>query len=346
MRAMLVSSFHISSTRDVWDKAIVGLRANGVEVVPFDMMGRFALYSFLEDKMKRSKRELPRDWSAAMLSYEVLLGAAVFHDCDWIVITSPQHLPQQIPLMMRKVGLKTAALFTECPYEDTIHTPLTASAFDAAFVSDLHSVGLFRSFCPVVEYLPHSYDPAIHHPPSDEGARDENIVFVGTGYESRVKFMRDVEWPVRLDLYGWWPKEWLRYDAKLRKSLRSTATTSRDETAKIYRASAASFSIHREGRYIGVSESIMDGEAYSLGPRNWELAACRTFQLSDFRPELADVFGDTVPMFETPQELGGLMKRAFAEPSWRREMAHRQWEKAQPYSCDRVMKTVADVLAA
>lgn len=345
MRVMVVSSFHISSTRDVWDKAIVGLRANGVDVVPFDMMGRFALYSFMEDKMKRSKRELPRDWNAATLSYEILLGAAIFHDCEWVLITSPQHMPTPIPMMMRKVGIKTAALFTECPYEDTIHTPVTAAAFDVALVNDKHSVGLFQSFCPVVEYLPHCYDPAIHYMGA-EAEREENIAFVGTGYQSRVKFLREVEWPARLDLYGWWPKEWLRYDAALRKSLRSSKTTTRDETAEIYRKSAASFSIHREARYIGNDESIMEGEAYSLGPRNWELAATGCFQVSDHRQELVDVFGDSVPLYQTAREMGDLLKRAFDEPEWRKEMAQRQWEKAQPYSSTNVMKTVAQVLAA
>lgn len=341
---MVVSSFHISSTRDVWLKACSGLQANGVTVVPFDLMRRLSLYSFLRDKVELSKKmELPRDWDPTTLSYEVILGAAVYHDVEWVIVTSPQYFPIDIARMLRKIGIKTAALWTECPYEDTIHTPITASAFDASFVNDKNSVMLFESFCERVEYVPHSYDPALHYPGEE---RDENIVFIGTGYQSRVQFMRKVEWPVRLDLYGWWPKEWLRYDAKLRDNLRSKHPTKPEETADLYRKSAASFSMHREMRYAGTDEAIMDGEAYSLGPRNWELAACRTFQISDFRQELIDVFGDTVPLYETPQEMGQLFKRAFDDPSWRTEMAYKQWEKALPYSSVNVMKPVAQLLAA
>jgi spore maturation protein CgeB len=90
----------------------------------------------------------------------------------------------------------------------------------------------------------------------------------------------------------------------------------------------------------------MEGEAYSLGPRNWELAASRCFQVSDYRPELVDAFGDTVPIYETPREMSAQLKRAFDDPSWRRDMAYAQWERAQPYSCHRTMSVVADVLKA
>jgi hypothetical protein len=343
-------------------KMMRGLTSNGVDVVPFDLSGRFGLFSFLHDKVTASKKKLPQDWVPTTMAYEGLLGAALYHECDWVIITSPQFMPVEIPQLMRKAGLKTAAMMTECPYEDTIHTPLVAAAFDAVFVNDLYSRGLFASFCPFVEYVPHSFDPAIQYPSDEE--RDNNIVFIGTGYKARITFMKQVQWPVMLDLYGWWPKEWLRYDAELRKHLRrSTASpgvkgnektslgrtltnvTDAEETADIYRRAGASFSIHRSARYVGTGDVIMDGEAYSLGPRNWELAACRTFQISDARPELTDVFGDSVPIFETPYEFTALMKKAFADPAWRDALAYQQWEKAQPYSCHNTMKTVAQVLA-
>jgi spore maturation protein CgeB len=346
MRVLVPSSFHVSSTRDAWLKICKGLAAQGIDVKPFDLMPRVQLFSFLEEKCKRSKREMPAGWTPTTMAYEAITGAALFHDCDWVLIVSPQYLPSEIPDMLRKVGIKTAAYFTECPYEDTLHAPITASHFTVNFVSDLYSVGLFKSFAERVVYLPHSFDPDLHLPPENEDEREDNVVFVGTGYSTRVKFLRQVDWPARLDLYGWWPREWLRHDTALRKSLRSRETTTPAETAEIYRKSAVSFGLHREMRYVGTDESIMDGEAYSLGPRNYELAACRTFQVSDYRPELIDVFGDSVPLYATPQELGAVLKRAFDEPSWRSELAYKQWERAQPYSCEKVMSRAAEALAA
>lgn len=339
-----ISSFHASSTRDVWDKVNVGLEANGVEVVKFDMMPRFGMFSFLDAKMKRSKQEMPRDWTPTTLAYEVITGAAIYHNVDCVLVVSPQYMPNEIPQMLRRIGIKTAAYFTECPYEDGIHTPITASNFDISLLSDRYSVGLFESFCPKVMYVPHCFDPAVQYPGNEE--REDNTIFVGTGYGSRVEFMRSVAWPARLDLYGWWPWQWLRRDKFLRSVIRSKTTTTPKETADIYRKSKTAFSLHRQMRYAGSEEAILDGEAYSLGPRNWELAACRTFQVSDLRPELIDVFGDSVPLYQTPRELGDLLKRAFDDPAWRDDLAMQQCERAQPYSCEKIMKPVAQLLAA
>jgi spore maturation protein CgeB len=45
-------------------------------------------------------------------------------------------------------------------------------------------------------------------------------------------------------------------------------------------------------------------EAWSLGPRPYEIAACGTFMLSDNRrPELKKVFGKTVPTYKNGRDL-------------------------------------------
>ena len=371
MRVLAVASPHTASTRDVWKKLVIGLKVNGIDVEPFDLLPRVSIFEQLEEAFRRRKLALPEDWTATTLAYEPILGAAIFHDCEMVIVVSPQYFPTQINALLRKVGIKTCAYFTECPYEDEIHMPLVASTFDYGLVNDLYSVDLFKSFCEQIMYVPHSYIPAIHYPPEDEDAREDRTVFVGTGYQERVRFMNEVEWPRTLEVHGgyWkWPrkmnkkiqtinttmgiskhpklaetvivkaKDWVRPPAN--------AVVSPETCADLYRTSATSFSLHRTQKYYGAEDGIAEGDAYSLGPRNWELAACRTFQVSDFRQELADVFGDTVPVYETERELSALLKRAFDEPGWRRELAFQQWEKAQPYSCQSVMRPVAEFLAA
>lgn len=372
MKVLVVSSPHTASTRDVWRKLCVGLEANGVEVKPFDLMPRISFFEQMTNLMHKKKLEMPVGWNPATLAYEAVLGAALSFDCELAIVVSPQYFPDGITDLFRKVGIKTAAYCTECPYEDEIHMPVVAATFDYTLVSDLHSVGLFQSFCENVIYVPHSFEPSLHYPPEDEDAREDNAVFVGTGYQSRVKFIADVEWPVPLDIHGgYWklPKKARNIRVHNGKLPRLEQMLSREvgligmgvdtekkrlayqivapeETANIYRRAGASFSLHRVLKYFGSADTIIDGEAYSLGPRNWELAACRTFQTSDFRQELADVFGDTVPLYETPRELGNVLRRAFKEPSWRKELAYRQCERAQPYSCQNVMRPVAQFLAA
>lgn len=369
MKVLAVSSPHTASTRDVWKKLVIGLSDNGIEVQPFDLLPRVSIFEEMAAMFKRRKLGLPEDWTPTTMAYEPILGAAIFHDCDMVIVVSPQYFPTAISSMLRKVGIKTAAYFTECPYEDEIHMPLVASTFDYSLVSDLHSVGLFQSFCENVIYVPHSYIPAIHYPPDDESVREDNTVFVGTGYQERVDFMANVDWPRDLNVHGgfWkWPK---KLNSKIHtynstrpgnfkrltqtvvvKGVRAVmppyAVVGPEDCADIYRKAATSFSLHRSQKYWGAEDTIVEGDAYSLGPRNWELAACRTFQVSDFRQELIDVFGNTVPVYETERELGALLKRAFDEPSWRKDLAFQQCEKAQPYSSQNVMKPVAEFLAA
>jgi len=376
MKVLAVSSPHTASTRDVWTKLCLGLTANGVEVQPFDLVPRISLFEQMTNDMHKKKQELPHGWNPATLAYEAVLGAALAFDCDTVIVVSPQYFPEGITDLLRKVGIKSVAYCTECPYEDEIHMPVVASSFDMTLVNDLNSLGLFQSFCDKVMYTPHSYNPLLHYPPADEDSREQNTVFVGTGYQSRMDFFAKVDWPVPLDIHGgYWklPKKtknvrihtgtemahkmMLSRQTGVRPNLIGMGSEAQkkkfayeivepEETAEIYRDAGAAFSLHRTLKYFGSEETIITGEAYSLGPRNWELAACRTFQVSDFRQELVDVFEDSVPLYETPRELGDLMRRAFNEPEWRKELAYRQWEKAQPYSCQNVMRPVAQFLAA
>lgn len=369
MKVLAVGSPHTASTRDVWKKLVAGLEANGVDVQPFDLLPRVSIFEEMAEMFKLRKLALPEDWTATTMAYEPILGAAIYHDCDTVIVVSPQYFPTQISTLLRKVGIKTAAYFTECPYEDEIHMPLVASTFDYSLVSDLHSVGLFESFCEQVMYVPHSYLPSLHYPPADEDAREDNTIFVGTGYQERVDFLAGVDWPVPLEVHGgyWkWPKKASKKIKTHNATTRRTPFTRLTETvtlkagsrppasavvgpedcAELYRKSATSFSLHRSQKYWGAEDTIVEGDAYSLGPRNWELAACRTFQVSDYRQELIDVFGDTVPVYETGRELGALLKRAFDDPLWRKELAVEQCERAKPYTSQNVMRPVAEFLAA
>jgi len=368
MKVLTVSSPHSASTRDVWRKLNLGLEANGVTVRPFDLMTRANLFDRMNVLFEKAKIPLPDGWEAMTLAYEPILGAAIHHDCDAVIVVSPQYFPAGITDLLKKVGIKTYAYFTECPYEDEIHMPLVAATFDGALLSDLNSVGLYQSFVPNgnVMYVPHCYDPNVHYPPENDDAREEKTVFIGTGYDSRESFFAKVDWPKPLFIYGgWWkfPKNSNKNIFASRSRGKNTVWTDpktgmsyiappgysvvpAEDVADFYRTFATSFSAHRTQKYWGSVDDIIEGEAYSLGPRNWELAACRIFQVSDFRQELADVFGDSVPLYETPRELGDLLKRAFDDPAWRKDLAFEQWERAQPYSLQNVMRPVAQFIAA
>ena len=62
-------------------------------------------------------------------------------------------------------------------------------------------------------------------------------------------------------------------------------------------------------------------DADSLNPRALELAACGVFTVSDFRREVREVFGDLVPTFADPKDLGPLIRKWLADDAGRRTVA-------------------------
>jgi len=61
----------------------------------------------------------------------------------------------------------------------------------------------------------------------------------------------------------------------------------------------------------------------SMGPRCYELAATGTFFISEYRPEVEEVFGDLVPTFDTPDEMARLVGTYIQDPA-RREAVQRE----------------------
>lgn len=341
MRMMVVSSPHAYTTRDVWNRVCTGLDKNGIDTVGFDLLPRYNIMEFLTKAAKQRKYELPQAWSINNLACEPVFGAARFHNVTHLMVVSPQYFPMGIIEMLRDEGVVTMGYFTECPYEDTMVSPIQAMYFDHVFVNDRNSVELFKTFCDSVHYLPHSFDPTMHYPPEKE-ERDEKVIFIGTGYVQRKDFLRQVDWTnVDLEIYGLW----LTQGRDRLKPYIKGDVLENNKTAQMYRDNAIGISIHREMRYVNATLAIDEGEAYSVGPRTYELAACGMFQISDFRAELFDLFGDAVPVYETPADLGRIVRRALDDSGWRNDLAARQQEAVQGHTCEERMKTVLDAVA-
>lgn len=341
MRVLVVSSPHGYTTRDVWFRAMEGLRQNGVDVVPFDLLTRWRVFDWMIETAKKKKLDMPPGFMANLLSYEPIFGSAHFHECDAVMIISPQYCPSPLVDMLRKAGKKTIAYFTECPYEDGIAAPEMAPHFDYVCVNDRNSINLFRSFVPNPIYVPHSFDPKIHYP-ADESER-EGIVFVGTMYRDRIRFLKQVNWEsIPLEIYGL--HKGIRKNSRMASFIRGDLQDNEVASA-IYRRALGGFGIHRRTRFGFADWEIDDGEAYSAGPRVYELAACGTFQVSDYREEIEDIFGDAVPFYRTPKELEATLRRAVDDPVWRSEMAERQREAVQGRDCKATMATVLESVA-
>jgi spore maturation protein CgeB len=161
----------------------------------------------------------------------------------------------------------------------------------------------------------------VHRPdpqPGDGDVPAHDVVFVGTGFEERCRFLAAVDWTgVDLGLYG----EWSLLPRRMRRYVRGRQVPN-PVAAALYRRARVVLNLHRQSREFGRGATrVAPGEAESMNPRLYELAACRAFVLSDPRPELLERAGDAVPTFTTPEELRRLVHQALQDPAWRSRCA-------------------------
>lgn len=373
-KVLVVGSPHSASTRDVWMGVMKGLAANGVGVQSYDIFPRTSLFENFLGWVQ--EKEIPTPYLKSIpapnvLAYEPTFLAAHYYGVDAVLFVSPQYAPMEVPELLKKDGFKVWGYFTEAPYEDHIDASQKADKFTACFVNDLNSVARWRAFNPNTHYLPHSYDPEKHFPwwdaPEGRAPRKDpknghqHVTYVGSGFSRRQRYLEAVDWSgIDLRVYGYWPllrppeteqrQEYFKdvapaHESPLAPYVRENIIDNA-MTARIYRGSAIGINLHRTERWNNNSDIVIDeGEAYSMGPRAVELAACGTFQISDHRPEIVDVFGDTVPIHRSPDELGRLVRKHLTDPVRAQELAVQQREAIKERTFANTMRRVLELAA-
>lgn len=300
MRALVVRPGPAFSVADVANGWVKGLRQCGVEVVDFNFDDRFNFYA---------TAHLPRDDElvlafdnpehAARLAADGILAACYKFWPDVVVITSGFFVPPETYALLRSRGHKVVLLHTESPYEDDRQL-LRAPHASLNVLNDPTNLDRFREVGPSV-YIPHAYDPDIHHPrPAVDAARSD-FCFVGTGYPSRIEFLEAVDWTgVDVALAGNW--QGLSDDSPLLKFLAHDQgeCCPNDQTAVLYASTQASVNLYRK-------EATFDADGWAMGPREVELAACGTFFLRESRGESDEVLG-MLPTFDDAESFGDQLR--------------------------------------
>jgi len=253
-----------------------------------------------------------------------------------LFVTGLLHHPRAFELI-QKMGVKTVLLFTESPYNDEMLEELLPIP-DVVFTNDKNSVDAFQRVNPQSFYMPHSYDPAKHHPPEEpiNGEYKHDVFFFGSLYEER-KALFDAliqreGTDVGFDIYG----TGMRPTGEVFVIHKDWPDVERDggmpnrELVKHYWGSKIVLSPNRTTADYFAKTQITE-EAWSLGPRVYEVAACGAFQLTDgSRAELFDVFGDTIPVYHNAEHLGQLIDLYISYPRWREEMTKRARMRVKP----------------
>lgn len=309
MRVLVVHPGPWFSVGDVHRGWVRGLRANGAQVLDFNLNDRLEFY----DKVyfpRAGEYVKPLDREQSLhLACEGINNAAYKFWPDVIVIVSGFYVPPQFFDVWRDRGHKVVMLHTESPYEEARQLAL-AERVDLNILNDPTNIDAYPDG---TIYVPHAYDPAIHHPgPSNTKAE---FCFVGTGYPSRQQFFEQVDWDgIDAVFAGNWQE--VTEASPLHRFLMHDTTDclANEQAADLYRGTQVSANLYRAEAQDGC-----DAEGWAMGPREVELAACGTFYLTEERGENREVL-PMVPTFDSPEDFGDKVRWWLAHPEAREQV--------------------------
>lgn len=341
-RLLLVHPGASHSTADVYNGLAWGLRQQPVVLYEYALSQRLVAARRLLANAYRAqvrnngplKDTPPGDEDILYLAGQGVLERALQADVEWVIVVAGSNFhPACLPLLKR-AGRKIAVVGTESPYWSEWEQ-LYAGQADVFWTNERTAVGLIRQTCAFTRYLPTAFHPEHHRPLApyelDKAVASHDVVFVGTGFEERIELLSQIDWTgIDLGLYGSW--ELLPSRHRLRRFIRGRFIDNR-EAVHLYQKAKIGLNLYRTSKGYGRgTPRVYDAE--SLNPRAYELAACGVFQVSDYRAEVTEVFGPTVPTFDSPATAEHLIRRFLARdtslPDSRLDLALRAQALVQP----------------
>jgi spore maturation protein CgeB len=310
VRLLVVHPGSLWATHDVYTGLSAGLQAGGHEVIDYALDGRIAAsrvwLQYLWRKQVRAGGPLagtrPSEADAIYHAGQEVVARALRYDVDRVLVVCGAYFHPDCAELLRRAGVPTAVVFTESPYDDPEQARL-APRFDVCFTNERTSVARLRAANPNTHYLPAAYDPAAHGPHLNGRAPAHDVVFVGSGFDSRTALLSAVDWGgIDLGLYGAWDD--LAPNHPLRRHVRG-GLVDNARAGALYRKAKIALNLYRAAGGL---------PAESLNPRAYELAADGVFTISHHRREVPERFGALVPTFDTALGLQSLVRRYLAEP--------------------------------
>jgi spore maturation protein CgeB len=314
MRVLLIYPGPRYSTYDVargWEGA---LRAyEGVECVSYAYHTAAAFYELFWGAIARDNERLREElanWKAlpTVFAAERTAIAALDAAPDWVLIVSGTQLHRRAFELLERMGCRVAMILTESPYMDAYQrTVLEKGNVRVAFTNDRASVpyllGARRKSDGKglrVVYLPHSFDPEQHRRMCVEAEYKCDVFFYGSLWPERKQLFGEAGLmappEVRGEGSGWEVRVGGVEPDLERRGLLLGEPMDNAEMVQWY--NGAKIVLNPQRRVRSEGGEILAGEAWSLGPRAFEVAACGGFQLVDEgRGELEEVFGDSVATF-------------------------------------------------
>lgn len=339
MRIAVVRPGHAMSTLFVCEGMENGLKELGVDVVETKTERLISMQTLIVKQFKDLYEKVDTDLNriAIHAGMENVLSRLLYLEYDLLFVVNGRLISPQIMRGFDKLPGRRVIWLTESPYEDE-HQAWLASHFDFAFVNDKISLETIGKVTPSA-YLPHSYDPETFL--QIERPMDRDVFFCYTAFNNRVPVVDALS---SSGLNVLLPKAGTFTDEET--GMTGVRFIPPERMALMYNTSKINLNIHRTEKLYGTGETI--SEAHSLGPRAYEIAACGAFQLCDnTRPELAEVFGDTVATYDNPDDVVDVCKYWLdpARDGLRRDMGLASRERVRECTYTHRAAQVLDQLA-
>jgi len=303
----------------IWDVAR-GYRAALGRLLGEESFKDYYLDRHLSYHLRALEVNAPKEVAAdqafvAKLASENILNEAIYHDAQMVFIVSGLNTHPIALKALEKVGIPAAVLLTENPYDDEPQAEWVANYPAMKVFTHERFSAETRGWT----YLPHAYDPAVHRPVEPDPAQACDVLLVGTGWRERQYFLESTDWTgIKLRVVGpssAWPA--LTERSPIWKHFVNEPVDNAT-IAPRYAAAKICLNFHRRHPH-----------AYSPNPRAYEIAGCGAFQLSDPRPGVTDLFGGAVPIFNSPEELGSLVRYYLKNDEERRTFAAASMKRVQ-----------------
>lgn len=337
------------STADVFTGLVWGLRANGHTVHEARLDEGLVVMSEAVEYFRAYFPGTPPAWAqdAFALVGPRIVAQAAWLQPDMVIAVNGLKLHYSVPLTLRKIGLATAILMTETPYSVTERN--IAPMYDHVLTNERRAIRdqLFGNH-PSVYYVAHGYNPDMHYPHAIEPELACDVCFIGTGFTERKKLFDGVDWTgiTKVIRGAAWAID-LDKPIEERNAKAWDGVTDNRDTARLYRNAKMSINHFRTTTEIGSGEVLPSTYAESLGPRAYEIPACGGFMISDYRAELVDVFGDSVPTYKAGDsaDLERVIRYYLANPDEREALRQEQCRRVQGQHWGARAARVIDLLA-
>ncbi|GAF13619.1 hypothetical protein JCM19045_2875 [Bacillus sp. JCM 19045] len=239
------------------------------------------------------------------------------HRIDWIFMLVGNEIKEAFyPSFVEDRLPPLAVWFTEDPYllqSSKMILPLAKLVFTV----ELSVVSTYEKASKgSVVHLPLGFDPSSYFPPKKNGQSTYDLCFVGYPYPNRVKLLELIcsKQPIQVAVAGPWQKD------QLPKQAEHIATwLPPKETGALYRRSKVVLNTYRPAT-LKENESILTGQ--SINNRTFEIAACQSFQLTEWKPDIHTFFQkESLSTFSTHNQCLEAIQFALSNETWRNKVA-------------------------